>query len=36
MTKPGPVVLRNFVRSEKNDDFVRLVELTNANPTYVF
>ena len=31
---PGPVLLRKFVRSSKNDDLVEEVELTHANPTY--
>ena len=33
LTKCGPVLLRNFVCSGKND-FVRLVELTGVNPRY--
>ena len=31
---PGPVLLRKFVRSNKNDDLVEEVELTHANPRY--
>ena len=31
---PGPVLLRKFVRSNKNDDLVEQVELTQANPRY--
>ena len=31
---PGPVLLRRFVRTSKNDPFVDQVELTDANPTY--
>ena len=31
---PGPVLLRKFVRSSKQDDLVEEVELTHANPTY--
>ena len=34
LTKPGPVLLRNFVRANKNDDYVRQVQLTEANPTF--
>ena len=34
LCKPGPVFLRKFVRSGKNDDLVRKVELLEANPTY--
>ena len=34
LTEPGPVLLRNFVRSGKNDDFVRLVKVTDVIPTY--
>ena len=31
---PGPVFLRRFVCSNKNDDLVDEVELTDVNPTY--
>ena len=31
---PGPVLLRRFVRSSKNDPLVDQVELLDANPTY--
>ena len=31
---PGPVFLRRCVRSNKNDDLVDEVELTDVNPTY--
>ena len=31
---PGPVLLRKFVRPNKNDDLVEEVELTHANPRY--
>ena len=34
LTSPGPVFLRKFVRSHKNDDLVEEVELTDVNPTY--
>ena len=34
LTKPGHVLLRNFVRANKNDDYVRQVQLTEANPTF--
>ena len=34
LCKPGPVYLRKFVRSGKNDDMVRKVELLDANPMY--
>ena len=35
LTKPDPVLLRNFVRANKNDDFVRQVQSTEAKPTLV-
>ena len=28
------MLLRNFVRANKNDDYVRQVQLTEANPTF--
>ena len=31
---PGPVLLRRFVRTSKNDPFVDQVRLIHANPTY--
>lgn len=34
LTEPGPVLLRNFVRNSKNDDLVRKVKLTEANPSF--
>ena len=34
LCKPGTVLLRKFVRSGKNDDVVRKVELIDANPMY--
>ena len=34
LCKPGPVLLRKFVRSGKNDDLVRKVDLIEANPMY--
>ena len=34
LCKPGPVMLRKFVRSGKNDDMVRKVDLIEANPMY--
>ena len=34
LCKPGPVMLRKFVRSGKNDDLVRKVDLIEANPMY--
>ena len=34
LCKPGPVLLRKFVRKGKNDDLVRKVELVEANPMY--
>jgi len=34
LSSPGPVFLRKFVRSNKNDDLVEEVELTAANPLY--
>ena len=34
LTKPGPVLLRKFVRDGKNDDLVQRVELTDVNPTF--
>ena len=32
LTKPGPVLLRNIVRANKNDDHDCQVQLTEANP----
>ena len=32
--QPGPVLLRRFVRTSKNDPLVDEVELTDVNPTY--
>lgn len=34
LTSPGPVMLRNFVRSSKHDDLVQRVHLVEANPHY--
>ena len=34
LQNPGPVLLRRFVRTSKNDPFVDQVEITDANPTY--
>ena len=34
LCRPGPVLLRKFVRSSKHDDLVRQVELIEANPMY--
>ena len=34
LCEPGPVLLRKFVRSGKNDDLVRKVQLIEANPMY--
>ena len=34
LCKQGPVMLRKFVRSGKNDDVVRKVDLIEANPMY--
>ena len=34
LSEPGPVLLRNFVRTQKNDDLVQKVYLTEANPTF--
>ena len=34
LTEPGPVLLRNFIRTDKNDIGVREVELTSAYPNY--
>ena len=34
LTELGPVLLRNLVRTNKNDDIVREVDLVSANPTY--
>ena len=34
LCQPGPVLLRKFVRSGKNDDVVRPVQLLEANPMY--
>ena len=33
---PGPVFLRKFVRSNKQDDLVEEVELTHVNPKYAY
>ena len=34
LSKPGAVLLRNFNLLHKNDDLVRKVEFTKANPTF--
>ena len=34
LMKPGPVLLRRFVRSHKNEPLVDQVELLDCNPTY--
>ena len=34
LCKPGPVLLRKFVRTGKHDDVIRKVELVEANPMY--
>ena len=34
LINPGPVLLRNFEKSSKNDDLVKRVELLEANPHY--
>ena len=34
LSRPGPVFLRNHVRSSKYDDVVEEVELLEANPMY--
>ena len=34
LCRPGPVLLRKFVRSSKHDDLVRKVDLVEANPMY--
>ena len=34
LINPGPVLLRNFEKSNKNDDLVKRVELLEANPHY--
>ena len=34
LSEPGPVLLHNFVHTHKNDDLVRRVELTEANPSF--
>ena len=34
LINPGPVLLRNFERSNKNDELVKKVELLEANPHY--
>ena len=34
LINPGPVLLRNFDRSNKNDELVKRVELLEANPHY--
>ena len=34
LSKPGPVMLRKFLRSHKNDDLMEKVQLLDANPTF--
>ena len=34
LTTPGPILLRKFVKTHKNDDLVEEVQLVEANPTY--
>ena len=34
MRRPGPILLRKFVRGSKTDDLVQRVELIEANPMY--
>ena len=34
LINPGPVLVRNFEKSNKNDDLVKRVELLEANPHY--
>ena len=34
LINPGPVLLRNFERANKNDELVKKVELLEANPHY--
>ena len=34
LSKPGPVLLRKFVRASKTDDLVQRVDLIEANPVY--
>ena len=34
LINPGPVLLRNFKRSNKNDELLKKVELLEANPHY--
>ena len=34
LTKPGPVLICNFVRANKNEDYVLQAQLTEANSTF--
>ena len=34
LINPGPVLLRNFERSNKNDELIKRMELLEANPHY--
>ena len=34
LATPGPILLRKFVKTHKNDDLVEEVQLVDANPTY--
>ena len=34
LINPGPVLLRNFEKSNKNDELVKRVELLEASPHY--
>ena len=36
LTKPGSMLSCNFVRANKYDDYVRQVQLTEANPTFAW
>ena len=35
LATPGPILLRKFVKTHKNDDLVEEVQLVEANPTYM-
>ena len=36
INKPGPILLKNFTRSSKNDPLVQEVELLDSNPHYAW
>ena len=36
LSEPGPVLLKNFTRSPKNDPIVQKIELVDSNPLYAW